>query len=78
MNLTGAFNVLRAAAPHMADGGSIVIISSIDSELPVSGLAHYCASKAGVEALVALGRARARPARHPLQRRRARASCGRR
>jgi 3-oxoacyl-[acyl-carrier protein] reductase len=51
VNLTGAFNVLSAAAPHLADGGAIVIISSIDSALPVSGLAHYCASKAGVEAL---------------------------
>ena len=51
VNLTGAFNVLRAAAPHLKDGASIVIISSIDSEMPVSGLAHYCASKAGVEAL---------------------------
>ena len=51
VNLNGAFNVLtrRRAAPP--DGGSIVIISSIDSELPVSGLAHYCASKAGVDAL---------------------------
>jgi NAD(P)-dependent dehydrogenase (short-subunit alcohol dehydrogenase family) len=51
VNLTGAFHVLRAAAPRMADGGSIVMISSVDSTIPVSGLAHYCASKAGVEAL---------------------------
>jgi NAD(P)-dependent dehydrogenase (short-subunit alcohol dehydrogenase family) len=51
VNLTGAFNVLRAAAPKLADGASIVIISSVDSMLPVSGLAHYCASKAGVDAL---------------------------
>jgi NAD(P)-dependent dehydrogenase (short-subunit alcohol dehydrogenase family) len=35
----------------MADGGAIVMISSVDSTLPVSGLAHYCASKAGVDAL---------------------------
>ena len=28
------------------------MISSIDSASPVPGLAHYCASKAGVEALV--------------------------
>jgi NAD(P)-dependent dehydrogenase (short-subunit alcohol dehydrogenase family) len=51
VNLTGAFNVLRSAAPRMTDGGAIVLISSIDSTLPVSGLAHYCASKAGVDAL---------------------------
>ena len=51
VNLKGAFNVVQAAVPHLKEGGSIVIISSIDSELPVSGLAHYCASKAGVDAL---------------------------
>jgi NAD(P)-dependent dehydrogenase (short-subunit alcohol dehydrogenase family) len=51
VNLTGAFNVLRSAATRMAAGGSIVMISSVDSTLPVSGLAHYCASKAGVDAL---------------------------
>jgi 3-oxoacyl-[acyl-carrier protein] reductase len=52
VNLSGAFNVLRAAAPHIPEGGSFTAISSIDSAAPVPGLAHYCASKAGVEALV--------------------------
>lgn len=52
VNLTGSFHVLRSAAPRIADGGSIVMISSVDSTLPVSGLAHYCASKAGVDALM--------------------------
>jgi len=51
VNLTGTFNLLRSAVPRLSDGGSIVLISSIDSTLPVSGLAHYCASKAGVDAL---------------------------
>ena len=52
VNLNGAFNTLRAAAPHIREGGSFTAISSIDSAAPVPGLAHYCASKAGVEALV--------------------------
>ena len=52
VNLTGAFNVLRAAAPHVPPGGSITIVSSIDSGAPVAGLAHYSAAKAGAEALV--------------------------
>jgi NAD(P)-dependent dehydrogenase (short-subunit alcohol dehydrogenase family) len=52
VNLTGAFHVLHSAAPRMTDGGSIVMISSVDSILPVSGLAHYCASKAGLDALM--------------------------
>jgi NAD(P)-dependent dehydrogenase (short-subunit alcohol dehydrogenase family) len=52
VNLTGAFHVLQAAAPHIPKGGSYTAISSIDSASPVPGLAHYCASKAAVEALV--------------------------
>ncbi|MGE5407930.1 MAG: SDR family NAD(P)-dependent oxidoreductase [Syntrophothermus sp.] len=52
VNLDGAFNFLRAAAPHVPAGGSYIAISSIDSAAPVPGLAHYCASKAGLEALV--------------------------
>lgn len=52
VNLTGAFNFLQAGAPHLPAGGSFIAISSIDSTRPVPGLAHYCATKAGVEALV--------------------------
>lgn len=52
VNLGGAFNVLQAAAPRIAKGGSFTAISSIDSAAPVPGLAPYCASKAGLEALV--------------------------
>jgi NAD(P)-dependent dehydrogenase (short-subunit alcohol dehydrogenase family) len=52
VNLTGAFNVLQASAPHVAAGGSCTIISSIDSAAPVIGLSHYSAAKAGCEALV--------------------------
>jgi len=52
VNLTGAFNFLQACAPHIPPGGSFTAISSIDSASPVPGLAHYCATKAGVEALI--------------------------
>jgi 3-oxoacyl-[acyl-carrier protein] reductase len=52
VNLTGAFNVLQACAPHMPVGGSITLISSVDSAAPVAGLAHYGAAKAGAEALM--------------------------
>jgi NAD(P)-dependent dehydrogenase (short-subunit alcohol dehydrogenase family) len=52
VNLTGAFNVLQASAPHVPAGGSCTIISSIDSAAPVVGLSHYSAAKAGCEALV--------------------------
>jgi NAD(P)-dependent dehydrogenase (short-subunit alcohol dehydrogenase family) len=52
VNLSGAFNFLQAGAPHIVDGGSFTAISSIDSAAPVPGLAHYCSTKAGVEALI--------------------------
>jgi NAD(P)-dependent dehydrogenase (short-subunit alcohol dehydrogenase family) len=52
VNLSGAFNFLQAAAPHIPAGGSYLALSSIDSASPVDGLAHYCASKAALEALV--------------------------
>jgi len=52
VNLTGAFNVLQACAPHIPAGGSFTLISSIDSTAPVAGLAHYSAAKAGGEALI--------------------------
>lgn len=51
VNLTGAFHCARGVLPRMPDGSSLVFISSIDSAAPVSGLAHYCASKAGLDAL---------------------------
>jgi len=52
VNLTGAFHTLQATAPHMPGGGSYTLISSVDSQAPVFGLGHYCAAKAGGEALV--------------------------
>jgi 3-oxoacyl-[acyl-carrier protein] reductase len=52
VNLDGAFNALREAAPHMRRGASFTLISSIDSQAPVIGLAHYSAAKAGGEALI--------------------------
>lgn len=52
VNLAGAFTTLQATVPHIPAGGSFTLISSIDSASPVFGLAHYCAAKAGGEALI--------------------------
>jgi NAD(P)-dependent dehydrogenase (short-subunit alcohol dehydrogenase family) len=54
VNLTGAWNVLCAVGRRFADrgGGTFVALSSLDAQRPVAGLAHYCASKAGLESLV--------------------------
>lgn len=52
VSLDGAFHVLSNCARHMRPGSSFTLISSIDSIAPVPGLAHYCAAKAGGEALI--------------------------
>ena len=50
VNLTGAFNMIRAVAPMMvgAAGGSIVNVSSINGIRGKFGQANYTASKAGL------------------------------
>ncbi|TIC86758.1 SDR family oxidoreductase [Nocardioides sp. GY 10113] len=49
--LTGSFLVLKHAGRHVADGGSLVTLSSLNARQPGTGLAAYCAAKAGVVAL---------------------------
>lgn len=52
VNLRGAMLSLKAAMPVMAEGGSIVLISSIASMKPGSRLPAYDASKAGLVGLM--------------------------
>lgn len=49
--LTGAFLVLKHAGRLVDDGGSLVSLSSLNARQPGTGLAAYCASKAGLVAL---------------------------
>jgi NAD(P)-dependent dehydrogenase (short-subunit alcohol dehydrogenase family) len=51
-NLYGTYWCVRAAEPHLPDGGRIVITSSILARIGVSGYTAYCASKAGLLGLV--------------------------
>jgi NAD(P)-dependent dehydrogenase (short-subunit alcohol dehydrogenase family) len=55
LNLTGVFNGMRAAVPHLlaAGGGAVVNTSSISATRPSAGEAPYSAAKAGVMALTA-------------------------
>jgi NAD(P)-dependent dehydrogenase (short-subunit alcohol dehydrogenase family) len=50
-NLTGVFFTVQAAAPHINDGGSIILNGSVISVLGNSGYAAYAASKAGVRGM---------------------------
>ncbi|MFD3747460.1 SDR family NAD(P)-dependent oxidoreductase [Nocardia sp. NPDC058633] len=50
--LTGTFLVLKHAGRHIADGGSIICIASLNGRQPGAGMASYCSAKAGVLMLV--------------------------
>jgi NAD(P)-dependent dehydrogenase (short-subunit alcohol dehydrogenase family) len=51
-NLYGTYWCCRAAEPHLADGGRIVVTSSILARIGVPGYTAYCASKAGLLGMV--------------------------
>ncbi len=53
VNLTGAFNMIRAATRPMmkAKGGSIINLTSVVGEMGNAGQAAYSATKAGLEGL---------------------------
>lgn len=50
-NITAVFFTVQAAAPHLANGGSIILNGSVISVLGNPGYAAYAASKAAVRAM---------------------------
>jgi NAD(P)-dependent dehydrogenase (short-subunit alcohol dehydrogenase family) len=52
VNVRSHFLVVRALAPHLADGGSVVFASSVAAARPFSGIPAYDSSKGAVEALM--------------------------
>jgi NAD(P)-dependent dehydrogenase (short-subunit alcohol dehydrogenase family) len=50
-NITAVFFTVQAAAPHLNDGGSVILNGSVISVLGNPGYAAYAASKAGVRAM---------------------------
>jgi 3-oxoacyl-[acyl-carrier protein] reductase len=52
VNIIGAFNVLREAGQRVADGGSIIAISTSMVRLAIPGFGPYAGTKAAVECLV--------------------------
>ncbi|NKY87213.1 SDR family oxidoreductase [Nocardia veterana] len=50
--LTGSFLAIKYAGRHLVDGGSITCIASLNGRQPGTGMAGYCAAKAGVLMLV--------------------------
>jgi NAD(P)-dependent dehydrogenase (short-subunit alcohol dehydrogenase family) len=47
VHLLGAFHILKHGAPHVVDGGSIIIMSSIGGLVGGEGLGGYIAAKHG-------------------------------
>jgi 3-hydroxybutyrate dehydrogenase len=53
INLHGAFNTVRAALPHLRDGGRIIFTSSVHGQsIAPPGMSAYTASKGGLDALM--------------------------
>lgn len=52
VNLRAAFVGAQAVRPHLGDGGTVVMLSSISASRGFAARASYCASKAGVDGLV--------------------------
>jgi 3-oxoacyl-[acyl-carrier protein] reductase len=51
VNLTGTFNVTKAAAAVLREGGRIVNLSSVSGQMGLFGQANYSSSKAAIIAL---------------------------
>ncbi len=48
LSLTGVFLTIKHGGRVMGDGGSVVVISSLNGVQPSAGMSAYCAAKAGV------------------------------
>ena len=49
--LTGAFLVIKHAGRHLAEGGALVSLTSLNARQPAIGLSAYCSAKAGLSML---------------------------
>jgi NAD(P)-dependent dehydrogenase (short-subunit alcohol dehydrogenase family) len=63
LNLTAAVTLIRAARPHLADGGRVIAISSYVTLRKRSGLAPYIVSKSALNALIEVLAIELRPRR---------------
>lgn len=52
LNVTGLFFTIQKAAPHLVDGGSVVVTTSFLNEVGTPGLSILSATKAAVRSLV--------------------------
>ncbi len=50
VNTLGPMALVRAAAPHLAEGGAVVVVSAILADSPTTGMAEYSATKSALAA----------------------------
>ncbi len=50
VNTLAPMSLVRAALPHLTDGGAVVLLSAIVADAPTLGMAEYSASKAALSA----------------------------
>ncbi|MUN64841.1 SDR family NAD(P)-dependent oxidoreductase [Kocuria sediminis] len=48
VNALGPMAVVRAALPHLVDGGAVAVLTGVVAELPLAGMGAYAASKAAM------------------------------
>lgn len=51
-NLSGVWRTLKAAVPHLRDGGSVILTSSVAGLKAYGNIAHYVAAKHGIVGLM--------------------------
>ncbi|MGY1664955.1 SDR family NAD(P)-dependent oxidoreductase [Geodermatophilus sp. SYSU D00696] len=54
VNTLAPMSLVRAALPHLAEGGALVLLSAIVADAPTLGMAEYSASKAALSAWAAV------------------------
>ncbi len=66
-NVLTTFTAVRAALPHMADGGAIVAVGAASAEPAGAGMSAYAASKSAVARMVEIACRRAQDAENPCE-----------
>lgn len=62
VNALGPMNLVRAAAPHLSEGGAVVVVSAILADAPTAGMADYSAAKSALAAWLGVVRREQRKA----------------
>ncbi|SDD25793.1 SDR family NAD(P)-dependent oxidoreductase [Auraticoccus monumenti] len=54
VDVLGPMSLVRAAAPHLGEGGTVVVLSAILADVPTAGMAEYSAAKSALSTWLGL------------------------